>query len=80
MIAERGMELAHTTILRWVQHYIPEFQKRRNRLAQTVGGSWRMDETYVRVKGRGTYLYRAVDKAGPDGGLLPDPETGWKRR
>src|SRR5215469_15497602 len=64
MMAERGIELAHTTILRWVQHYIPEFQKRWNRFARSVGGSWRMDETYVRVKGRWTYLYRAVDKRG----------------
>jgi transposase-like protein len=52
---ERGIDLAHTTILRWVQHYAPEFQKRRHRFARTVGGSWRMDETYVRVKGGWTY-------------------------
>jgi len=64
MMAERGIDLAHTTILRWVQHYTPEFQKRWNRFARTVGGSWRMDETYVRVKGQWTYLYRAVDKTG----------------
>jgi transposase-like protein len=47
-----------------VQHYTPEFQKRWHRFARTVGGSWRMDETYVRVKGTWMYLYRAVDKAG----------------
>ena len=64
MMAERGIDLAHTTILRWVQHYTPEFQKRWKRFARTVGGSWRMDETYVRVKGQWTYLYRAVDKRG----------------
>src|SRR5450631_3872128 len=64
MMGERGIDLAHTTILRWVQHYSPEFQKRWNRFARTVGGSWRMDETYIRVKGEWTYLYRAVDKAG----------------
>ena len=64
MMSERGIDLAHTTILRWVQHYTPEFQKRWNRFARTVGGSWRMDETYVRVKGHWTYLYRAVDKRG----------------
>ena len=64
MMAERGIDLAHTTILRWVQHYIPEFQKRWNRFARRVGGSWRMDETYVRGKGHWTYLYRAVDKRG----------------
>ena len=54
MMAERGIDLAHTTILRWVQHYTPEFEKRWNRFARSVGGSWRMDETYVRVKGRWT--------------------------
>ena len=64
MMGERGIVLAHTTILRWVQHYTPEFEKRWNRFARTVGGSWRMDETYVKVRGEWVYLYRAVDKAG----------------
>ena len=64
MMGERGIELAHTTILRWVQHYTPEFQKRWNRFARTVGASWRMDETYVRIKRQWMYLYWAVDKAG----------------
>jgi transposase-like protein len=61
MMGERGIRLAHTTILRWVQHYTPEFEKRWNRFARTVGASWRMDETYIRVKGEWMYLYRAVD-------------------
>src|SRR5438309_291836 len=64
MMGERSVELAHTTILRWVQRYVPEFEKRWNRYARTVGGSWRCDETYIKVKGRWTYLYRAVDKQG----------------
>ncbi len=64
MMSERGIDMAHTTILRWVRHYTPEFQKRWNRFARPVGGSWRMDETYIRVKGEWMYLYRAVDKAG----------------
>src|SRR5207247_2130482 len=64
MMAERGIDLAHTTILRWVQHYTPEFEKRWKRFARPVGGSWRMDETYIRVKGEWMYLYRAVDKIG----------------
>ena len=64
MMSERGIRLAHTTILRWVQHYTPEFEKRWQRYARPVGGSWRMDETYVKVRGEWVYLYRAVDKAG----------------
>jgi transposase-like protein len=61
---ERSIDLANTTILRWVQHYSPEFEKRWKRFARRVVGSWRMDETYIRIKGEWTYLYRAVDKAG----------------
>ena len=64
MMAERGIELAHTTIMRWIQRYVPEFEKRWNRFARQAGRSWRVDETYVKIKGRWTYLYRAVDKAG----------------
>src|SRR4028119_73393 len=64
MMGERGIELAHTTILRWVQRYVPEFERRWSRYARTVGGSWRCDETYIKVNGRWTYLYRAVDKQG----------------
>jgi len=64
MMGERGIELAHTTLLRWVQRYVPEFEKRWSRYARSVGGSWRCDETYIKVKGEWTYLYRAVDKQG----------------
>jgi transposase-like protein len=64
MMTERGIVVAHTTILRWVQRYVPEFEKRWSRYARPVNGSWRCDETYIKVKGRWTYLYRAVDKHG----------------
>ena len=64
MMTERGIVVAHTTILRWVQRYVPEFEKRWSRYARPVNGSWRCDETYIKVKGRWTYLYRAVDKYG----------------
>jgi transposase-like protein len=64
LMGERGIGIAHTTILRWGQHYTPEFEKRWSRFARTVGGSWRMDETYIKVRGEWIYLYRAVDKAG----------------
>jgi hypothetical protein len=57
MMSERGIGLAHTAILRWVQqHYIPEFEKRWKRYARRVCGSWRMDETYVKVRGEWVYL------------------------
>ena len=64
MMAERGLQLAHTTILRWVRRYAPEFIKRWNRFGRGSGRSWRVDETYIKVRGRWVYLYRAVDKAG----------------
>lgn len=64
MMGERGITIAHTNILRWVQHYTPEFVKRWNRHGGSAGGSWRMDEPYMRVKGGWMYLYRAVDQEG----------------
>ena len=64
MMAERGIVLAHTTILRWVQRYVPDFEKRWNHYARPVGDSWRVDETYIKVRGQWVYLYRAVDKEG----------------
>ena len=51
MMAERGLSLAHTTIMRWVQHYTPEFEKRWRRYALAIGRSWRVDETYVKIRG-----------------------------
>jgi transposase-like protein len=47
IMAERGIQVAHTTILRWVLRYVPEYEKRWNRLDRPVGTSWRVDETYV---------------------------------
>ena len=51
MMAERGVHVSHTTILRWVQRYVPEFEKRWRRYARPVGTAWRVDETYIRVRG-----------------------------
>src|ERR1700756_5164018 len=64
MMAERGITLTHTTILRWVQRYVPDFEKRWQAYARPVGDSWRVDETYIKVKGHWVSLYRAVDKQG----------------
>jgi transposase-like protein len=64
MMAERRVEVAHTTIMRWVRRYASEFIKRWNRFGKSCGRSWRVDETYIRVRGQWTYLYRAVDKSG----------------
>ena len=64
MMAERGLDLAYTTILRWVWRCVPEFTKHWNRFRKPAGRSWRVDEAYIKVRGQWTYLYRAVDKAG----------------
>ena len=64
LMAERGITLVHTTVMRWVQHYVPVFEKRFKKYARPTGSTWRVDETYIRVKGKWTYLYRAVDKQG----------------
>ena len=64
MLLDRGVEVDHTTIFRWIQAYAAELEKRIRPHLRTSNGSWRVDETYVRVKGRWTYLYRAVDSCG----------------
>jgi transposase-like protein len=50
MMAVRGVIISHTTIMRWVIRYVPEFEKRWNRFARSIGSSWRVDETYIRSR------------------------------
>ena len=76
MMSERGVSVAHSTILRWVLRYVPEFEKRWNRFRRPVGGSWRVDETYVCIRGQWHYLYRAVDKHGQTIDFLLRPDRG----
>ena len=64
MLLDRGVEVDHSTIFRWIQAYAAELEKRVRPHLRMSNGSWRVDETYVRVKGRWTYLYRAVDSRG----------------
>ena len=64
MMRERGLEINHTTIYRWVQKYAPELEKRISPHLKAVRKSWRVDETYVKIKGSWKYLYRAIDSDG----------------
>ena len=65
MMLERGIEVDHTTLFRWVQQYAPEIEKRlRWYYKPGLAESWKVDETYVKVKGKWKYLYRAITKSG----------------
>ena len=61
---ERGLTVDHTTVYRWVQAYAPELDKRCRAHLKPTNDSWRVDETYIEVKGEWKYLYRAVDSEG----------------
>jgi IS6 family transposase len=64
LLEEPGLNVDHTTVWRWVQYYGPELEQRLRRHLKPTNKSWRVDETYVRVKGRWCYLYRAIDSKG----------------
>ena len=64
MMAERGIAVDHATIHRWVVRYSPELLERFNRRKRAVTGKWHIDETYIKVRGRWMYLYRAIDSNG----------------
>lgn len=64
MMKERGFEIDHATLNRWVLHFAPLLEQKSRKLKRPVHRSWRMDETYIKIKGKWRYLYRAVDKYG----------------
>ncbi|WP_298856207.1 IS6 family transposase, partial [uncultured Ruegeria sp.] len=64
ILAERGVKVDHATLNLWIVKYAPLFADRARRQKRCCDRSWRVDETYVRVKGEWVYLYRAVDKRG----------------
>lgn len=64
MMAERGIFVDHSTLHRWVIRLVPLLDKTFRRHKRSVGRRWRMDETYIRVRGRWKYMYRAVDTGG----------------
>jgi IS6 family transposase len=73
MMAERFLSIDHSTIARWVLHYAPILNQRIRREMRRPNRSWRVDETYVRVAGKWTYLYRAIDSAGDTIDFLLSP-------
>ena len=64
MMEERGVTVDHSTVSRWAIRFLPLLEKTFRKYKRPVGGSWRMDETYIKVKGVWKYLYRAVDRDG----------------
>ena len=75
MMAERNLDVDHSTIARWVLRYAGELNKRIRRDFRRPNRSWRVDETYVRVAGRWTYLYRAIDSEGVIAYALTQPHA-----
>src|SRR5918993_5996354 len=73
MLADREVQVDRTTLFRWIQAYAPELDKRTRPHLRMTNGSWRVGETYIRVKGEWVYLYRAVDATGQTIDFLLSP-------
>jgi putative transposase len=80
MMEEHGVEVDHATLNRWVIKYVPLLERQFRACRHPAGPSWRMDETYVRVKVTRKYLYRAVDRAGATVDFPADRQTGPQSR
>src|SRR3954463_1515045 len=82
IMAERNLSVDHVTIWRWVQRYAPELNRCCRPELRKTNRSWRVDETYLRVAGKWTYLYRAVDSTGAtiDFLLSPTRDAGSAKR
>ncbi len=82
LLAERGIEVDHVTVYRWVQRFAPEFAEAARARQHVVGDRWRVDETYLKVGGTWRYLFRAIDQFGQviDVYLSPRRDTEAARR
>jgi putative transposase len=75
IMPERGVLVDPATLNRWVVRYLPLIADEANKCKQSVAGSWRMDEIYIKVKGQWTYLYRAMDRYGSPVDFKPVTST-----
>lgn len=81
IMQERGVDVDHATLNRWVIKYSPLLAEQARQRKRPTGSSWRMDETYIKVKGKWMYYYRAIDKTGQTlDFMLPDKRDGKSAR
>ena len=64
LLNDRGVKVSHMSILRWAVKFVPDLEEKFRKYKQPVNLSWRIDETYIKIRGEDRYLYRAVDKKG----------------
>jgi transposase-like protein len=66
LMAERGVTVVHTTVLRWVQRFVPAFEKKWKNYARPIGSSWRVDEIYIKVKGQRSRIALVISPSKKD--------------